>query len=185
VINLLPPSLKEQIKYAKFNRVVVRYVRLTIVVVVVLGAILAGAFYYLNLESVAAQNDVSAKQQTIAQYKGSILPKASDAASRLNAIAYAQETQTHFSKLISDLATVIPQGVSLNTIALTGDPATPVTITVDAQTYDEVLSLRNALLTSPRISACDISTISATNPPQYSYSFQGTLVLAFKPGEAK
>lgn len=185
MINLLPPDLKEQIKYAKFNRTVVRYVKLTIVVAVVLGGILAGSFYYLNLESTAAQNNVSAKQATIAQYKGSILPKATDAANRLNAIAYAQTAQTHFSKLLSDLAAVMPQGVSMNTIALTGNAAAPVTITVDAQTYDEILALRNALLTSPRIQAADINSIIATNPPQYGYNFQGSLVLAFKAGEAK
>ena len=185
MINLLPPDLKEQIKYAKFNRTIVRYVKMTVGVAIVIAGILAGSFYYLNLESVAAQNNVAAKQQTIDGYKGSVLPKATDAANRLSAIAYAQTTQTHFSSVIADLAAVLPQGVSLNTIALTGNAAAPVSINVDTQTYDEVLALRNALLTSPRVSAADINTILATNPPLYGYNFQATLIIAFKPGEAK
>lgn len=185
MINLLPPDLKEQIKYAKFNRTVVRYVKLTIAVAVVLGGILAGSFYYLNLESAAAQNNVASKQATIAQYKVTILPKATDASNRLNAIAYAQTAQTHFSKVLNDLSLVMPQGVSMNTIALTGNAAASVTITVDSQTYDEILALRNALITSPRVASCDINSITAMSPSQYGYNFQGEVVIAFKPGEAK
>lgn len=185
MINLLPPDLKEQIKYAKFNRIVVKYVQMTVLVGVVLGVILAGAFYFLNLESTAAAANVASKEQTISQYKGSILPTAQDASNRINAISYVQQTQTHFSKLISDLANVMPQGVSLNTIALTGNSSVPVTISIYAQTYDEILALRNALLTSPRIAACDIDNISSMNPSQYGYSFQASLVLAFNPGQAK
>jgi Tfp pilus assembly protein PilN len=185
MINLLPPDLKEQITYAKFNKIVVHYVRLTVVIAIVLAAIMVGSFYYLNLEVAAAQSNVTAKQQTIAQYKSTILPKATDASNRLNAIAYVQETQTHFSKLISDLSLVIPQGVALNTMSLTGNAAAPVQISVDSQTYDEVLALKNALLTSPRVQAVDITSIIQLYPAQYGYNFQSILVIAFKPGEAK
>ena len=185
MINLLPPSLKEEIRYAKLNRIVLGYVKVTVLVVIVLVVIFGGAFYYLNLEASAALSNVTSKEQTISQYKGTILPKATDASSRLSAISYVQNTQTHFSKVISDIAQVIPQGVSLDTISFDGSSATPVSITVSTQTYDEVLELRNALLTSPRIAACDIDSITALSPAQYGYSFSGSLVFAFKPGEAK
>jgi hypothetical protein len=55
---------------------------------------------------------------------------------------------------------------------------------VSTATYDQVLALRNALITSPRISGADIVSITSqkTDP---SYNFKATLSVGFAPGQAK
>ncbi|HUD11593.1 MAG TPA: PilN domain-containing protein [Candidatus Saccharimonadia bacterium] len=181
MINLLPPDLKEQIRYAKLNQLVLRYLRISIVVVIVLGVIFVGAFYMIGQQTAAVASGLAAKQQVIAQLNSTFVPEAQSASDRLTAIKYVQSTQTHFSAVISDLAKVLPQGVSIDSITLTGDDALPVDVAMTAQTYNEALAVRNALATSPRIANADLESISSNTTDAY----QVTVVIAFKPGQAK
>jgi Tfp pilus assembly protein PilN len=182
VINLMPPDMKEQIRYAKMNRLVLKYVWVTIVVVGVLGGIFGGAYYLIQQQTNAVAADVASKEQDINAQSSALLPKAQDASQRLNAIKYVQDTQTRFSLLIADLVKVIPQGVKLDGISLTGNDQAPVTLQVSAEKYDDILALRNSLVVSPRISAADIVNITS---PGSGAPWGGTLAIGFKPGQSK
>jgi Tfp pilus assembly protein PilN len=181
VINLLPSDLKEQIRYAKYNRLAVQYVRVSVLVVVVLGVIFAWSIYQLGQQTKTIAADVAEKQAVIAALNTSFTPKAKDAGDRLDAIKYVLATQTRFSALVADIAKVVPQGVSINSMTLTGNDKAPVQISVTASSYAGALAFRNALITSPRISGADLETITSSNGTTYETS----VVVAFKPGMAK
>ncbi|HVQ44041.1 MAG TPA: PilN domain-containing protein [Candidatus Saccharimonadia bacterium] len=181
MINLLPPDQKEQIRYAKLNRIAIVYVRTSVAVAVVLGVIFAGSLYLLHQQTTAVANDVAEKQATIAALNKTFTPKAKDASDRLAAIKYVQVSQTRFSSVVADIAKVVPQGVSIDSMTLTGDDKTAVRITVTAASYAGALAFRNALITSPRIANADLETISSNT----SGSYQTSVVVAFKPGQAK
>ena len=179
MINLLPPTTKEQIRYAKLNRVIVGYLWLTVLVILVLGGLFGGAYYLISQQYASISNDVATKESQLSSEKRSVLPQAQDASQRLTAIAYVQDTQTHFSQVIADLADLFPVGVHLQGITLNGNDKAPVNITVTSDSYDNVLALRNSLATSPRLSGVDIVNIGSSGG-----IWTGTLVIAFKPGEA-
>lgn len=181
MINLLPPDVKEQVRYAKLNRLVLRYVRVTVLVVMVLAAVFGWALYQVNHESEVARSDMAQKQSQLDQLNKTTVPKAKEASDRLAAIKYVQDSQTRFSSLINDIAKVVPQGVSIDSMTLTGDDKTPVRIGISATTYQGALAFRNALTTSPRVAAADLETISTTT----SGGFQAAVVIGFKPGMAK
>jgi hypothetical protein len=181
VINLLPPDHKEQIRYAKLNRLALSYVRILGVVVVVLGIVFAASIWWLNKQTTGVTADVAEKTATIAALNATFTPKAKEASDRLNAIKYVESTQTHFSAVIADIAKVVPQGVSINNMTLTGNSSTPVRISVTASSYAGALSFRNALITSPRIAGADLETIATSDGVTYTTS----VVVAFKPGQAK
>lgn len=181
MINLMPPDMKEQIKYAKFNRLLVRYLQLVVVVAVALGGVFGGAMYLINQQTAAATSDAADKQATIAQFNKTFVPQAKAAADRLNAIKYVQSSQTRFSSVIADIAKVVPDGVTINTLTLTGQDNVPVTVAITADSYNDALAFRNALITSPRIAGADLETISTND----SKSYQANVVIAFKKGEAK
>ena len=180
MINLLPPDLKEQIRFAKMNRVALRYVRVIVLVVVVFGGIFGAAFYQLSTQTSGVSADVANKQGTISALNSTFMPKAKDASDRLNAIKYVESSQTRFSAVISDIAKVIPKGVSIDAMTLTGDDTKPVSISVTAQSYGAALAFRNALITSPRIAGADLETIASNGT-----TYQTSVVVAFKPGQAK
>lgn len=181
MINLLPPDLKEQVSFAKRNRMALRYLRLLIVVVAALAGVFGGTFYLLAQQGQAVANDVADKQKTIASLNKTFTPKAKDASDRLNAIKYVQGTQTRFSAVVADIAKVVPQGVSIDSITLTGDDKTPVRVAVTAQSYSKALAFRNSLITSPRVAGADLENISSSSGGAY----QTSVVIAFKPGQAK
>lgn len=183
MINLLPPRIKEEIRFAKLNRVVLKYVSVVVVVAVVLAGIFSGAFYFLRQQSALVAADVADKQKSIAELGKTFLPTAQDASARLNAIKYVQGTKTHFSTLIADLAKVTPQSVQINNITLTGNEKQPVQIQITAANYDSVLAFRDAVASSPRISGVDIASIS--RPDDKAASYKASIVLGFKPGQAR
>ena len=181
MINLLPPDIKEQIRYAKFNRTAISYVRVSLMVAVVLGVIFVGSIYELNLQTNSITADVAEKQAVIKALNTTFTPKAKDASDRLNAIKYVEGSQTRFSAVVADIAKVVPQGVSIDSMTLTGDSNVPVRISVTASSYAGALAFRNALITSPRIAGADLETITSSN----GTTFGTSIVIAFKPGMAK
>lgn len=181
MINLLPSDQKEQLRYSKLNRIALAYVRVTVAVVLILGVIFAFSIYQLNQQTASVTSDVAEKTATIAALNRSFTPKAKDASDRLAAIQYVQASQTHFSAVVADIAKVVPQGVSIDAMTLTGDAKTPVRISVTAASYAAALSFRDALITSPRIAGADLESIASTNGTDY----QTSVVVAFKPGAAK
>jgi Tfp pilus assembly protein PilN len=181
VINLMPPDLKSQIRFAKLNRLALRYLRVMFVVVVVLAVVFGGALYLLREQTNKVASDVTTKQKDIEKISKDFLPKAQDASERLNAIKFVQDSQTKFSVLIADLVKVLPKDTDLETVVLTGDEAKPVQMTVSTKTYDQVLALRKALAEkSTRIANADV-----VNIVQVQGGWTGTLVIGFKPGMAK
>ncbi len=180
MINLLPPAQKEQIRFSKLNGMVLNYVRLLFLVIVVLGGIFGASIYWVGQATANVTQDVEQKTAIIAQLNKVFTPLAKDASDRLAAIKFVQASQTRFSALISDIAKVVPQGVSIDSITLTGDEKAPVRIAVSASSYSGALAFRNALITSPRIAGADVESIAAN-----SGTYQTSIVIAFKPGQAK
>jgi Tfp pilus assembly protein PilN len=179
MINLLPPATKEQIRYSKYNRSALRYGQLLIGVAVILAGIFTVAIKYLDSQVTVVATDLANKKSAIAKYAPD-KAVATDAANRLAAIKYIQGTQTRFSQLLYDLAAVLPKGVSISGIALTGDASKPVIVNVNGTTYDSILSFRDAIVTSPRIAGADLQNITQT-----TNGYTAGVVLGFKPGAAK
>lgn len=179
MINLLSPQHKTEIYYAKLNRVALRYLRLLVLIVVVLGLIFGFTIFYLSSQTTKVSRDVATTQQQIAAL-APFQKQAQDVSTRLAAIKYIQGTQTRFSLLLDDIAKVLPTNVSLNGITLTGDDTKPVAVAVTGTTYDSILAFRNAMATSSRISGVDLNDISQGNG-----GYTANVVIGFKPGEAK
>jgi Tfp pilus assembly protein PilN len=179
MINLMPPGQKEQLRYAKYNRVALRYVELVAVVGLLIAGIFVTAIMDLDRQLTSVTADLSTKTATIQSFAKS-KATAADAAARLSAIATIEAGQTRFSVLLADLALVLPKGTSINGISLTGDASKPVVVSVNATTYNDILAFRDAIVTSPRISGADILTIVST-----ASGFQANVSLGFKPGQAK
>ena len=179
MINLLPPDVKTQIRYAKYNRMAVGYIKLIVGVVVIIAVIFGGSIYYVNSETDHIAQGVRDRQAELAS--SLVFQKqAKEASDRLLAIKSLAASQTRFSVLLNDLAQYLPQGVALEGITLTGDDKKPLSITVSGSSYDSILAFRNAVLLSPRISGADL--VSITNNTS---GFQANVVIAFKLGQAK
>ena len=179
MINLLPSDRKEEIRFAKLNRIVLRYLRLVMLLIVIIGGILGGTLYYLGFLNDHAAADIAAKKLEISA-GATFMKQAKDVSDRLLAIKTIQVSQTRFSLLLDDLAKVLPQGVAIDTITLTGDDTKPVRVAVSGNTYNSMLVFRDAVAKSPRISGVDLESIS-----QDTGGFHAGVVIGFNKGQAR
>ncbi len=180
MINLLPPAIKTQIAYSRYNRSLLRYLWLILLLAVILAGSLLAASYFLHQDIERVNVDLQAKHQQITTYK-SLQTKATATAGRLASITTIQKNQAKFSVLLADLAQFMPQGTVISNIVLTGDDKQPVRLTVSAVDYKTALSFRDSIARSPRISGADIENIKRQQDSNYAV----VVVFAFKPGDAK
>lgn len=179
MINLLPPAIKSELRFARYNARLQHYLWLVVAVSLVLAVIFGGTIFYLNLAEHQAQNDLASSKLGIASFS-TFEKTAKSTSDRLAAIKAIQASQTHFSLLLQDIAKVLPQNTSLDGITLTGDSTKPVQISILANSYDNALAFRNALATSPRIAGVDLVSIAKVDK-----GYAAAFVLAFKPGAAR
>jgi Tfp pilus assembly protein PilN len=179
MINLLSSSRKDEIRFAKLNRIVLRYLRLVILLIIVIGGILGATLLYVGAMKAHVVADVAVKNQAIAA-ASPFMKQAKDASDRLIAIKTIQASQTRFSVLLVDIAKVLPQGVGIDTITLTGDDTKPVRIAVTGNTYNSLLAFRDAVATSARISGVDLESISND-----SSGYHAGVVIGFNKGQAR
>jgi Tfp pilus assembly protein PilN len=182
MINLLPPEVKQEMRYSRFNAILLRYVRAIAAVCILLaGALIAGR-YYLNQKIETATHSLGDTQHQIDGYK-QLQADTSQLTARIGSITTVQASQARFSELLTDLAEFMPQGTAINSVTLTGDDAKPVRLVVAALDYKTALSVRDSITRSKRISAADIEQVS--NQPTGKANYQVTVTFVFNPGAAR
>lgn len=182
MINLIPPPLKQEHKFARWNTQVVRYLKILVVLVIVMSFAFGSTYVYLTRRIHAIDQDLAAKQTQVDSY-ASTVTAARALNDRVAAIKAIQATQPKFSLLLDDIAKFSLKGTTISSITLTGDDAKPVQINATAPNYTQAVSLRDALASSPRISGADIVSISGEAGGGGSYAV--SIVIGFKPGEAR
>jgi Tfp pilus assembly protein PilN len=182
MINLLPPQIKQEMRYSRFNATLIGYVKIIATVCLLLAGALLGGRYYLNQKIEAANAHVKDAEKQITDYKP-LRDKATQLSSRVNSIITVQKSQARFSELLNDLGEFMPQGTSISSITLTGDDTKPVRLVVAAVDYKTALSFRDNITRSKRISAADIEQISKQTSGKAAYVV--TVTFIFNPGSAR
>jgi Tfp pilus assembly protein PilN len=180
MINLLPPSIKEQIAYSKRNTVLMHYLRMTVLVGLSLAAILAGALMYAKQQANAAETEALQKQAQAAAMSD-VEVKAKALAVRVNSIKTIQSNRPRFSGLLSDLSQALPGGTALSGVNLSGDEKRPLAISATADSYNTAVALRDTLASSSRFQQVDLQSVTSVAPRV----FRVELVASFRPGRAK
>jgi Tfp pilus assembly protein PilN len=184
VINLLPPSIKEEIHYSRRNATLMHYLSIAVLTSLVLAGALLGARYYLDQKIHDAEATVKQRELTIRRHK-KLETDAKSLNARLASIQTIQKSQAKFSLLLSDLAQFMPKGTAISSVSLTGDDKKPVRLTVDSLDYKTALGFRDSITRSKRISAADIEDIHLVKESGKPNTYKVTVTFAFNPGEAK
>jgi Tfp pilus assembly protein PilN len=175
MINLLPPQIQEQIRYAKLNRRLLRYTLWLTVVLGVLTAILFTSQWYASRQMNNLTSLLEDKKTDVAKFS-EIEKKASRLQTDITAVEKLLETQTAFSLILADIASVLPQGSHITSIGLSTDITKPVKVVVVVGSFDAGGIVRNALLASERIEAVDVQNITQNSE---GGSYTVNLILAF------
>ncbi len=184
MINLIPPELRESRVYGRRNVSLTSYSIALLATAVLTAGIIIISLQFIDAEEPDLINSLEASKVTIAQLE----KEASSVgviASRLETAKLIEEQSVSFSELIPKIGAVLPEGVILNALTLTGGKTDP--IQLDVSLRDATLApimIRN-LVDSDLFEAADISSLSpkgtsADDTTGYQYtasisaSFTGT-----------
>lgn len=146
MINLLPETNKADIRAARVNVLLMRYIIIMIVAVIILAGLLIAAFVVLDTTKSSAEAKVAQNQERVRNY-GTIKAEADSFRADLATAKSILDGDVNFTKLIYRIASIIPPNVVID--GLTLDPksfGTPTTLNAEAKTFADVTKLKNAMI---------------------------------------
>lgn len=145
MINLLPPEEKRQLAAARTNTLLLRYCMLTLGVVGLLLAEVAGMYIVVNSGTAQNQAVIQENEQKAAVY-ASTQAEATKFKSDLSTAKYILGKQVSYTSLLYTYANALPPGTSLFAAAL--NPSTfgkETTLMVGIDSYEKAIAVKTAL----------------------------------------
>lgn len=163
MINLLPPDRLANLRIARSNTILRRYIQLALIGSVVLVAAVVLAYYFLNTQQVNTRHTAEANQQKIAQLEP-VQKQAEELSATVNTIAGLFSRNIKFSDMLTQIGGVMPPGSVLTGLQFSiEDLDSPLAISAQVDTEQKAAILRNNLAGSSLFSKAEIQTIAHIN----------------------
>lgn len=183
MINLLPPEIKVQTSAARANRLLLRY---NVLILAAVGfLLLAIGIVYIFLanaktiaETAIADNTAKAGAFTNAKTEADAFKQ------NLANARQILDNDVTYTKVVLEIAAVLPSGVVLDTLNLDSQTfGTPTTLSTNVVDYATVLRLKDSLQASDLFSNVSIQTISDSG--QGAYPLTATLSVTIRKDAAR
>ena len=160
MINLLPPARLTNLKIARSNTIIRRYVELTLLSMAFLAVAVIVAYYFLNAQQVDTKQTVEVDQKKIAELQP-VQKQAEQLSLTVNTVAGLLSHNIKFSDMLTQIGGVMPQGSVLTGLQFSiEDLKSPLIISAQVDSEQKAAILRNNIASSPLFSKADIQTIS-------------------------
>jgi len=194
VINLLPPDIKKETKFARINVALMQYLLLIIVVGVALSAIMIFGGRIVASNENSLEDNISLEQDK-AQELSSINDEARVPSEKIDTIGTLLAREIKFSDLLREIGSLMPKGSILTNLAISeesqDDP-----LLLDASVVDEDTAaiLRENLVNSNLFTNADIVSITLSDTPnsgedgqvyRFNAKFQAFFVDTSPPAETE
>lgn len=172
MINLLPPSRAEAIRYGRQNSVLRRWLIGGAIAIGGLVVILFSGWVYLDQESKNLQSsiDISTKQLQ-AENLTQVQKDAKEITGDITVINKILSQEIRFSELIKAIGDILPPDTVLGTLSLSNKVSGGIDITANAQ-YGNSVPQIVANLTDPAnqlFSKADVVSVSCDSNPTHAY----------------
>lgn len=159
MINLLPPRRLLDIRIARRNTSLRRYVELSVVSTVVLVLAVVASFYFLNTQRVNTQKTVDINEQKVKQLEP-VQAEARQLSTTVNTISRLLSRNIKFSQMLTNIGGLMPSGSSLTGLQLSiEDLNAPLVVSANIDSEAKAAVLRNNLLSSSLFKSADIVSI--------------------------
>lgn len=162
MINLLPHETKQQIRAARTNVLLLRYIFIILAAVAFLGIAIGGIHVILTGMKANAQSTIDANSAKTDEF-GSIQSQTQALKASVDSARKVLDEEVVYTELITSIARLTPKGVVLNKLTLNPQTiGTPTTIQAYATNTDTALSLKDSYQGSPVFSNVSIQNISSS-----------------------
>jgi len=172
MINLLPDTTKQEIRAARMNVILLRYIMLVLAALAFL-ALTCAIFYFVmrnaQADAVAANSDNQTKAQSFAQVRSS----AEEYKNNLTIAGQILNNSVNYSSVVFSLTKLLPQGVILDGITLNASSfGQQTTLTARAVSYEKATELKDkfqksTLLTNVYFENLVDNDVSSETPSEY------------------
>jgi Tfp pilus assembly protein PilN len=163
--NLLPPEVKKDITQAKENSKALKYIWLTLLVLVTVVAVSAVVWTMLDKSFKTSVTELVRRENETKKY-GSLEEKAKKLSSRISTIKTIDAKTNHWSAVISEIQTVMPTGLYLNSVRIDSNVKVRGQLTGYAKSKQEVATLRDSMEKSPLFEYVDIESSTTEKEPK-------------------
>jgi Tfp pilus assembly protein PilN len=162
MINLLSSQAKHEIRAARLNVLLIRYVGIVFGVIVFVFIIFGVGYVITSTERSAAMAELDEHKQEADAYK-QIQLRAQDFSNNLATAKTILSGEIMYSSLLVTIAGALPKDTVLNELALDNialKSAKPITFEAQAKNYTAALQLKSSLEASPLLEKVNISSIA-------------------------
>lgn len=183
MINLLPPNTKSQLAAARANRLLLNYIVLLLAAIAFLLGAIGIVYIYLGNAKSTAEASIQDSMAQVSDY-AAVESEASSFRQDLANAKQILDNDVVYSKVILEIASVLPPGIILDTLSLDSETfGTPTTLTAKARDYNTVLQLKDALQRTSLFSDASIQTISSG--AEGAYPLNATLSVTIQKDAAR
>jgi len=179
MINLLLPDIKSERKYGRYNRALLGYSIILITTASLVVGIMTISLRFVGADEPKLKEEIANSTTDIISLEGNI-KSVESIAERLESAKKLSDLSVNFSELIPKIGAVLPQGVVLNGLSLTGGFTDPLKLDVSMATANLAPVLIRNLVESDLFEAADVATITPSGsggtgtegeaPSKYNFS---------------
>lgn len=186
MINLMPDDDKKEIRAARVNTVLIRYIFVMLLAFSFLVVLLGGSYVLLGQTKQSAQLLIDSNDTKAAIYSSTKV-QVDTLSSGLSQTRSILDQEVLYSHVLRKIGQQMPAGtvldeIKLNTASFAG---TPMTIKAYAKTSDAAVALREKFQSSPIFSNVNFESVSATSGGIPGYPTTVSMTLTINKAAAK
>jgi hypothetical protein len=168
MINLLPYDTKNEIRAARNNVTLMKYIFVILVGVAFLAVVADGIYTILMSTKSSAESVIQSNQSKVDAYTSSN----NQAAALKNSLSNAKvilDQEIRYSEILTNIAALMPSGAVIENLNLTPDSfSKPTTLTIHAKSTDAALIVKDKFQVSPLFSNMSFVSIASGSASQDS-----------------
>jgi len=178
MINLMPDTNKQEIRAARTNVILIRYIFVILIAFGFLVALLAGSYVVLTQTKASAQQLIDAND-TKAEVYSSTKAQVDALSASLSETKTILDQETLYSNVLMNIGQQMPEGtviekIDLDAASFTG---TPVSLKAYAKTNEAAVTLRERFQNSPLFSNVNFESVSDSADGVTGYPISVSLTL--------
>ncbi len=179
MINLMPPKLKESIRFGAYNVRVVQYIFLVLISGLALSAVIAFGVQIVRSDESKLEASITTKQVQLEQYADSIA-NAKVLSEKIDTVDVLLQKEVKYSALLQEIAQLLPPGSGVRNITLTTeDLEENLILEVFLVSETTATQLQQNLANSNLFTGADIQQLSENETPTGSFKWTTTVVVSF------
>lgn len=160
MINLLPPKRVIDIKVARSNTVLRRYIELILLSMVLLAGAVIVAYYFFAIQKNNVQKTVDLNQEKISKLEP-VQKQAEQLSVTVNTISGLLSRNVKFSDMLTQIGGLMPSGSVLTGLQFSiEDVQSPLVISAQVDNEQKAAVLRNNIASSSLFKSADIKSIT-------------------------